>query len=477
MNAVWAGLPIIVALACMAARMPPTRAGAWALAVALVVAVVPFDTGVWHLIHAEIAMGPVMLEVALILLGGLLLNALLQRAGSQARLGRALIERTGYRERSLILIVLGIIPFAESVTGFGVGAVIGIPLLCEIGLSRRRAAICGLLGLVIVPWGSLGPGTLVAARLADVDYQALGVTSALLSGVVFLVMGTAALAIGLGGQACRRGFFDLLRTAGALWLGVWWVNRTLGTPLAGVLGSVLAIAVTLAWSRLAGRQRPATRPWPLADCGPYLVLVAGLLVTHMLPSWPAIQAWQTVLGSPATWLLITAGLTPLLLSQNHVADVLFDVLGQWRPVAVTTVLFLALGVILAASPMSQTLARASAQLGSIYPGIAPWIGALGGFLAGSNTGASAMFATSQAQTAAAIGYPVIMMVGLQNVGASLAIMAALPKIAMATTVALAAGDNTRPEPAQTPSVASVLWPILLVDGLALCALSVIGLGL
>lgn len=477
MNALWAGLPIIVALGCMAARLPATSAGALALVVAIGVALLPFDTGLSQLLSAEVAMGGVMVEVALILFGGLLLNALLQQAGSQTRLGRVLIDRTGDPGRSLVLIVLGIIPFAESVTGFAVGAVIGIPLLREIGLSPRRAAICGLLGLVIVPWGSLGPGTLVAARLAGVDYQALGITSALLSGVVFLVMGAAALWIGLGRRAFRLGLFDLLRTALALWLGVWLVNRTIGTPLAGVLGSAFAIAVTLAFARFARRRPETPAPWPLADCGPYLVLVGGLLVTHLLPVWGALRPWQAVVGSPATWLLITAAITPLLLScgSTPTPAVLRSALRQWRPVAITTLLFLALGVVLAAGHMSDALAQASAQLGAAYPAVAPWIGALGGFLAGSNTGASAMFATSQAQTATAIGYPVLMMVGLQNVGASLAIMAALPKIVMATTVAVASAGGSYPTSAspEPPSIASVLWPILLIDAFALSGLSAI----
>src|SRR5699024_49285 len=108
---------------------------------------------------------------------------------------------------------------------------------------------------------------------------------------------------------------------------------------------------------------------------------------------------------------------------------------QWQPVALTTVLFLALGVLFAASGMSAAIATSAAGLGPAYPAIAPWIGAVGGFITGSNTGASAMFATIQAQTAHSIGYSTLTMVGLQNVGASLATMASPPRLLMAMTVA------------------------------------------
>lgn len=474
MTAFWAALPILVALGGLMIRLTAARAAALALAAAVAVAIMLFDAPPAHLLHAGIAIGDVMVEVALILFGGLLLNGLMQQADAQARIGQALIERTASPDRALILIVLGVIPFAESVTGFGVGAIIGIPLLRQIGLTPRRAAVCGLLGLVIVPWGSLGPGTLVAARLAGVDYQALGTTSALLSGVVFCVMSGAALGFGLGRTALWRGLPCLAATMISLWASVWLVNRYLGTPLAGVLGSLVAILVALTFAGFAGRDSRSTTPWPTTALRPYLLLIGGLLITHFLPVFGQSSPWQPIVASPATWLLITAAATPWLLRAGRLPNttVLLNAFAQWRPVAIATVLFLALGVVLSASHMTATLADTGARLGDAYPAVAPWIGALGGFLTGSNTGASAMFAASQAQTAAAIGYPLLTMVGLQNVSASLATMAALPRIAVAATVATA--TNADPVAAAHPSIAAVFWPIAITDAIALGGLSIIG---
>src|SRR5699024_6814760 len=255
-------------------------------------------------------------------------------------------------EHAVVLVVLGIIPFAESVTGFGVGTLVGIPLLMAIGLPPRRAAICGVLGLVIVPWGALGPGTLVAARLGGVSFQALGTTSALLSGICFAVMGAAGLWVGLGRSALRHGWFDLLIAVLALWLGVWLVNRWLGTALAGVLGSAAAIAVVLLHARGAA-SATRTAAWPWRDCRPYLLLVGGLLVTNLLPLRQLSAPLAAVIGSPACWLLVTAVATPALLRTGALPDrrTLTDSLRRWQPVAVATLLFLALGVVFAASGM------------------------------------------------------------------------------------------------------------------------------
>lgn len=52
---------------------------------------------------------------------------------------------------------------------------IGIPLLAHFGLSPRKVAVVGLLGLCAVPWGSMGPGTLIAASMSGFSFHDLGV--------------------------------------------------------------------------------------------------------------------------------------------------------------------------------------------------------------------------------------------------------------------------------------------------------------
>ncbi|MGC3872558.1 L-lactate permease [Halomonas sp. GXIMD04776] len=479
MNSLWAATPILTALVLMACRISAPYAAIAALSCGLAVTVLMFPTPIDQVVAAEFAMVDVMVEVTLILFGGLLLNRLLTTAGSQARLGDALISRVRRPERALLLIVLGVVPFAESVTGFGVGAIVGIPLLLQIGLPPLRAAVCGLLGLVIVPWGSLAPGTLVAARLAGIDFQRLGLASAELSGIVFVVMGAAALGFGLGRSALQRSWLDLLIMAGALWFGVWSVNYIIGTPLAGVLGSLFAIAILLLW---AGRRVdvPKDKECTLvSDMAPYGVLVSGLLATRALGALDLIGSIERIASSPATWLLITCAMSPLLLRLGYprASQLIIPVLHQWKSVALTTVVFLMLGVLLVTSGMSDALATGASWLGPAYPLMASWLGALGGFLTGSNIGASAMFVSIQAQIASAIGYPVMSMVALQNVGASLAIMAAIPKVMMAAQVAHTTAVESKNSHVEKrrPSESAILGRILLADAVALTGLSLIAI--
>ena len=59
-----------------------------------------------------------------------------------------------------------------------------------------------------------------------------------------------------------------------------------------------------------------------------------------------------------------------------------------------------MAVIMESAGMTDALARGLAVgLGGIYPFVAPWIGALGAFMTGSNTNSNVVFGGLQLQTA------------------------------------------------------------------------------
>src|SRR5690606_7364049 len=84
--------------------------------------------------------------------------------------------------------------------------------------------------------------------------------------------------------------------------------------------------------------------------------------------------------------------------------------------------------------MASALAQGAARIGGAYVLLAPWIGGLGGFLTGTNTGANAMFAAAQAAAAVELGVPVLGMVAFQNAAASLLTMVSGPRVALARTL-------------------------------------------
>ncbi|MCP2261589.1 lactate permease [Streptoalloteichus tenebrarius] len=480
MTAALAAVPPVFALVLLLLRRTALTAALGAVAVAVVLALLAFPTSPDALAAAGLRLAPTAVEVALILLGGVVLNELLAASGTQRRLADAIAEACGGRGRAVVVVVLGVTPFAESVTGFGIGVVVAIPLLRRLGLSARQAAITGLLGLVTVPWGSMAPGTLVGAQLGGVAFQELGVRSAVLSLPVFLLAGAGALVVATGWRGLISTLPDLLVTTGVLWGVIWATNTWIGVPLAGVLGGLAVITGVLVLGRRTGEGVART-------LRPYLVLLAGLMGSRLLVALVGTEAWWTeVLVSPALWLLVTVAVTPRLEDVPAGAARACVTAGARRawPVAASAVAFLALGALLTVTGMSAALATAAASLGPVYLAIAPFVAALGGFLAGSNTGANAMFAASQAAAAHSLGVPALTLVGAQNVSAALSIMVSLPRVTLAAQLASSQDDvqnsarNTVSDggagaPPDTTSPGQVLPVVALVDVVVLVAIAAI----
>lgn len=434
-----AALPLLVTLGLLARRVRALYAGLIALATALGLAATVFRAPLGQLLGAHLDMVPTAVELAAILLGGLLLSELMSASGQQHRLGSWISQACREPSRAVLLIVLGLTPFMESLTGFGIGMLVAIPLLRQLGITPARAAVVGMLGLVTVPWGSLAAGSLVAARLGGVGFQELGVHSALLSLPVFLIAGAAALLVALGPQPALRALPTLLVAAFSLWGGVWLVNAVIGVPMAGVLGGLGTMAVLLLASRVVERKPSAHQAESIGRS----MLVFGFLIGGLLASRAVLTAlgidegWWVVVFGPGGWLVLTALLTPWLSGADRTVlrRSVPVALRRWWPVTVTTLVFLLVGTLMTATGMSTELARAGSVLGVGYVWLAPWIGGLGGFLTGSNTGANAMLAANQAATAHAISYPADWMVAVQNVSAALGSGAAVARVVLAAQVA------------------------------------------
>lgn len=232
---------------------------------------------------------PLMVEILLIIGGGLVLAALTTRTGSQQVLARRLADAAGTPVVTVLLVVHGITPFSESVMGFGVGAMIGVPLLLHVGIPPARAAIVSLLGLAAVPWGAMAPGILVAAGMTGLSLQELGVASAKLSLLPFVVCGIAGVLVAFGRAARWTWLLAAAGTGVVFWLGVIGANVVAGTPPAGALGALVTILVVLAVRR-AQRALPGSRDAPAQVAG-HDDVAGTATATSSAPSCPTSRSW------------------------------------------------------------------------------------------------------------------------------------------------------------------------------------------
>ena len=429
-------LPVVAVIAGLLLGLRSVYAALLGVVLALLGCAIGFPLPAAKAAQAVVAWLPVLVEVLLIVGGGLLLSEVLRTAGAQKALAQWVMGRTGQGVGAVLLVVHGVTPFAESLTGFGIGITIGIPLLAHCGLPARKVAVIGLLGLCAVPWGSMGPGTLIAATMAGLPLDALGIASAAVSVIPMVLVGVvAAWMVSAPGQragAVLQGVLSGMLLA--LAIGV--CNWLAGTAAAGALGALVVTVLWLWW----GRRAALATEVPPAALGPlgwralaaYGVLLAGVLVAGWVVRRLQLPPAWHLLASPALWLFVA---TAYFAKGLPAVAGLQRVWRSWQQVAPVTGLFIVLGVVMAVSGMAAQLARALAQGGDWYVFAAPFVGALGGFVTGSNTGANAMFAATQAEIAQALGVAVLPFMAVHNVSAALLLMASPGKIEMACQLA------------------------------------------
>ena len=433
MNAFLAASPVLSSILALGLGIRSLHAALLGVVAALAAAIIAFPLPSAQIGIATLHWLPLLMEVVLIVGGGLLMSEVLRHAGAQAALANWIRSRAGTGVAAVLLVVHGITPFAESVTGFGIGVTIGIPLLVFMGLAPRHAALIGLLGLCAVPWGSMAPGTMIAASLAGLPLDDLGLASAGLSLIPFAINGCVT--AWLVSEPGARGKALLLALLSALVfaLAVGLSNLVFGTAPAGALGSVAIICLHLLWSRK--RVSEPLLPIGQRALRAYGVLLGGVLLTGSFVRLGHLpEAWRYI-ASPALWLFVatlwfSAGRPP--------TEPLSRAWKSWVQAGPVTGLFIAMGIVMSVTGTAAYLARLLSEVGPGYLALAPFMGALGGFVTGSSSGSNAMFAATQAEISRTLGADLLLFMATHNVAAAISILAAPGKIEMA--IQLAGGD-------------------------------------
>ncbi|WP_372697817.1 L-lactate permease [Arthrobacter sp. JSM 101049] len=448
-----AAVPILVAVLLFFLGVRATRVSLWSLGAGIAMALAFFPTPWMVVLGSLAAFAPTIVEILLILYAGVLLSRIMSSTGAMSAISTWLHSSAPSTHAGTVLVVFGLVPFAESVTGFGIGVTVGVPILRLLGHSVPRATIFAVLGLLAVPWGALGPGTLLASELSGTSLQDVGVRSALLSLPVML--GAALLLTVLLRHDERIGRLFLASTGSAvlLWAGILGANAALGTPLAGVLGSLLVIVAHLLAYRMQGSLVAAGRAVVRA-AAPYAVMAVGLLAARAATAPLEANLAVRAASSPAIWLIVACVTAQYAAGHRggsggpeagllHRAGLAYR---TWRPVGVVTLCFTVLGSLLAATGMGAALGAALAGAGEGYLLAAPAINALAGFITGSNTAANAMLTSTQSQVATALGSSVLQIVAATNVAASLATMASPSRLLLAYELAVATPAGVRAVP-------------------------------
>ncbi|MBA2533868.1 MAG: L-lactate permease [Rubrobacter sp.] len=424
-------LPFLVAaVGLVALGWPAPLAGAASLAAAVLGAVV------WPGLKAAAVPGAMLgglgtsAQVLYVLFGGLLLYNLLSAGGAIEAVSSFLGRLEPDRVALAAGVVVGVAPFFESVTGFGVAVVISAPILLAAGFTPLRAAVLASWGQCAVPWGALGVGTVIGANLAGMGFGTLSDASALLSLPLFPVYGLSAVALADGWNGVRRRGAEAVGLGLVAGLGTLFTSLYLVPELSGAVGGLAAAAVFLAW------RRRRLAEVPVRAVLPYAFLLALLAAAN------GIGALRTVLAKlgplfdgPGLPLLASAVFAALLLSigGGQFVAATRRTAAQWLPTAGAVLTFVLAGEVVAGSGAAGLLAGGAEALGGLFPAVSPVLAALGGAFTGSNAASNALFMPLQVEAARGLDLSAGLTAAVQNVAGSYASMLAPQRLVLAAT--------------------------------------------
>jgi lactate permease len=458
-----ASLPVLTVLILMLRfRWGGARAGTVGWFVAIAIAAARFGAGARLLGYAQLKGLLLTLFVLYIIWGALLFYRTTGEAGAVQAIGDGLPRLTPNRGMQALLLGWVFSTFLQGVGGFGVPVAVTAPLLVGLGFPPLTAVVIPSVGH---PWavtfGSLGSSFFALIAATGRSGASLAPWSAILLGLGCLGCGAAVLWAAGGKAALRSGLGSILviglPMAATQYVvvtnGLW----SIGAMTAGLVGLVVGVA----WAHWSSQARASDVPiarageasgmsvgWALA---PYALLIAIVLLAQLVPpisdflgqvvlqvefprlstarGW-AIPAEQgrsiNVLGHPGALLVYASIATYAIFSWRgyYEAGALKrigrGVVSRAVRSSLGTAAMVGMAVTMEHAGMTHQLADGIAGLaGPAFPVVAPFIGALGAFMTGSNTNSNVIFGDLQQSVAALVGVSPLIILAGQTAGAAI----------------------------------------------------------
>lgn len=307
--------------------------------------------------------------------------------------------------------------FLESVTGFGVGAVFALASLRSMGIRGAPAGAMALLALCLIPWGGLGPGTLLGAALIGLPVQDVARITALpnavwivaLGPVLWRLCGAAGLAMSRAEKGAQMAYLIIVAV---LLVACHWL---LPFEVIGIIATGLPLIFAL-W-RLDPPQGGTAWRKALARLAPYALLTIALLLARAVPNPPAWQPFPDLPAFPITHVSLVLGIVALMLLARRAAAMtlaLGAIKRGARP-ALIMLLYVLLARWMGESGATAALAReAAAALGPLAPYAVPPLGLMAGMVTGTNVGSNAAVMPVQYKLGLAAGLAPTLAPGVHN---------------------------------------------------------------
>ena len=404
-----------------------------------------------HILNTIFASMLLTLTVALVIIPGFTFNSLFRSHGFAHNLTKWIEELPINREAKTLLILLGLAPAIESLTGFGVSLFLTISVLYPL-YSLKKTAQLGALSMNIMPWGTLAMATVIGGMLIHHDPQELGFLTSLTSALIYPYIGIiSALVISDRNQTKNiiLGFFIGSLLSLSLIISNWLLN----TEVAGVISGFIVCIIGLYFLK----NGPIKFKQGLILLLPYLILLGLVFFQRIIPGFyeNLSQVWILTAGSvsvsPFTSpgiLLALVTLALFIYKPSHSINIK-EILKKSKHPLLGMGLFFILSQVLVQTGMLRALVS---QIGRIFSDtqivlISPILGALSGLATGSNVGGNALLIKAQYEMgieSSGNEQLAILLTALQNSGAGHAVFASIPMIILLLGILRDESDGKAP---------------------------------
>lgn len=480
-------LPVLVVVVLMLVfRWGGSRAGGLGWFTAVAVSVLAFGAGFELLAYAQVKAVLLSLDVLFIIWMALLLFNIAREAGAITMIGQALPGLTGDPVMQSLLIGWLMVSFLQGMGGFGVPVAVCAPLLVGLGYTPIQAVAMAAIGHGwAVTFGSLASSFQTLMAVTGLPGGTLAPFSALLLGIAAFPSGLLVALIGNGWKGLKRalgpvllistvmGTVQYLLATGGLW--------TLGATGAGIAGLVVGfVLVRLTKTRAepdatpeVGRETEEGKSLWLSLIAYGLLVVLAFSINLITPvdtflsrvaltlQFPALETrfgWVTPAG-PGRVINLFGHPGAILLYTCVISFIIYRAIGYIQPGALRGILtrvvkggvnsslgilaMVALASVMLHSGMTFLLAQGLSESfnRALYPAVAPFIGALGAFITGSNNNSNVLFAGLQQNAAQLLDLSVPLILAAQTAGGALGSVLAPAKVIVGCSTVGLAGEE------------------------------------
>jgi lactate permease len=439
---IWTAPVVVVVVLVASGRATSVTAGSYGLIISLVVALctAPYDFGTAAAVLA-VAQGMwLAILVGAVVFGGLFFREIVAAISIADSLTAV---PANMRRRQLFNACFLLGPFAEAVTGYGVGQATIAPIIKRAGLAPIEAIVFGLFSQMMVPWSASANCTIVGAQLAGLAPVVLGTHSAFLT--LPLIWGWLCL------------FWRFASVAGLSGtITVFFVEAALATVVAGMLilanmelgpeVAALAALSPLIALRFVFESEPSRARWCAAIrvSLPYAVLVIGMVATRAIQPLNQLLAvvavvrpfaqgpsWSPFLH-PSSWLLCVGCLTAL--ATGRAASIVPAIHRAWlrgKGSVFTIAVFLGMAQVMTISGVAAGLAEGvTYALGPFAPLVTPLLAGTFGSITNSGSTTNGLLMSSQVALARTAHVSVTWRAAVQNVAGGASTMLSPARIAV-----------------------------------------------